>query len=90
MKRNYLYANTHWLKGGIRLLKEHIQGLSIISVLLTILGLVLMYSSISNSRQYDMLSIIIGSILFGAGLLIAILTYFSFVLFGKKERSNSD
>lgn len=78
------------VKGGIRLLKEHIQGLSIMSVLLAIVGLVLMFSSISNSRQYDIIAIIIGSILFGAGLLIAILTYFSFVLFGKKERSNSD
>jgi len=94
-------------------LKEHIKGLSIISSLLTIAGLVLMFSSISfgtslgsswllnqedgtaNTSEYDMVVetyknnfVIAGSILFGAGLLTAILTYFTSLLFGKKENNN--
>ncbi|MFC3882018.1 hypothetical protein ACFOU2_00135 [Bacillus songklensis] len=95
------------------MLNEHIKGLSIISSLLAIAGLVLMFSSISfgtslgnswllnqedgvaDTSQYNMIVetyknnfVIIGSILFGAGLLTAILTYFTSVLFVKKENKN--
>ena len=101
------------LRGGIRLIKEHIKGLIIISSLLTIAGLVLMFSSISfgtslgsswllnqedgiaDTSEYDMVVethknnfVIAGSILFGTGLLTAILTYFTSLLFEKKENNN--
>lgn len=94
------------------MLNEHIKGLSIISSLLAIAGLVLMFSSISfgtalgdswllnqggvvDTSQYNMIVetyknnfVITGSILFSAGLLTAILTYFTSVLLGKKEKNN--
>ncbi|MDQ0246154.1 hypothetical protein J2S09_003741 [Bacillus fengqiuensis] len=92
---------------------EHIKGLSIMSSLLAIAGLVLMFSSISfgtslgdawllnqadgvaDSNRYNMIVetyknnfVIIGSILFGAGVLTAILSYFTSLLFVKKENKN--
>ncbi|WP_139368007.1 hypothetical protein [Priestia abyssalis] len=92
---------------------EHIKGLSIMSSLLAIAGLILMFSSISfgtslgdswllnqengvaDTNRYNMIVetyknnfVIIGSILFGAGLLTAILTYFTSLLFVKKENKN--
>ncbi|MFP3511827.1 hypothetical protein SB775_19690 [Peribacillus sp. SIMBA_075] len=95
------------------MLNEHTKGLSIISSLLAIAGLVLMFSSISfgttlgdswvlnhgngvaDTGQYNMIVktyinnfVITGSILFSAGLLTAIFTYFTSVLFGKKENNN--
>ncbi len=95
------------------MLKEHIKGLSTISSLLAIGGLVLMFSSISigtslgdswlltqedgvaDTSQYNMIVetyknnfVIIGSIMFGAGLLTAIFISFTSVLFSKKENNN--
>ena len=89
------------------------KGLSIVSSLLAIAGLILMFSSISfatslgdswllnqadgvaDANRYNMIVetykhnfVIIGSILFGAGLLAAILTYFTSLLFVKKEDKN--
>ncbi|PMC33900.1 hypothetical protein CJ195_26140 [Bacillus sp. UMB0899] len=52
---------------------------------------------IADTSQYNMIVntyknnfVIIGSILFGAGLLTAIFTYFTSVLFGKKENNHID
>ncbi|UJW56187.1 hypothetical protein HXZ66_01550 [Bacillus sp. A116_S68] len=95
------------------MLNKHIKGLSIISSLLAIAGLVLMFSSISfgtalgeswlinqvdgvaDTSQYNMIVetyknnfVITGSVLFSASILTAILTYFTAVLFGKKENNN--
>ena len=92
---------------------EHFKGLSIISSLIVIAGVVLMFSSISlgnslgdswlnsqedgiaDSNRYNMIVetyknnfVIIGSILFGAGLLSAIFTYYTYVLFRKDEIKN--
>lgn len=86
------------------MLKEHIKGLGVISFLLAIVGLVLMFSSVSFgtslgdswlSKQEDGMAdtsqymlvietyknnfVISGSILFAAGLLTAILTYFTYL-----------
>ena len=97
--------------GKYRLLHEHFKGLSIISSLIAIVGLFLMFSSISfgtslgeswllsqedgiaDSSRYNRIVetyknnfVIIGSILFGAGLLSAIFTYYTYVLFRKEEK----
>lgn len=81
---------------------KHIKGLSVLSGLLVIVGLVLMFASVSfgaslglswlvnqedgsaDTSQYMMVIetytnnfVIVGSILFGVGLLTAILAYFS-------------
>lgn len=87
------------------MLKEQIKGLSILSAILALGGLVLMFSSISigtslgdswlmsqadgiaDTNQYNLIVktyinnfVIIGSTLFGAGILAAIGTYFTSVL----------
>ncbi|WP_338472415.1 hypothetical protein R4Z10_06620 [Niallia sp. XMNu-256] len=82
--------------------KEHIKGLSIFSAILTIAGLVFMFSSVSfgtllgdswllnleggmaDTSKYNMIVktfinnfVIIGSILFGTGILTGVFTYFT-------------
>ncbi|RZT23625.1 hypothetical protein EV282_2718 [Fictibacillus sp. BK138] len=94
------------------MLDHKIKELSIISSLLTVAGLILMFSSIyfatsigdswlldqggvADTGQYNRVVdtyknnfVIIGSILFGAGVLTAILTYFISFLTVKNENRN--
>jgi hypothetical protein len=92
------------------LLNDHIKGLSIVSSLLAIAGIVLMFSSINfatslgeawllnhqaGGNKYHLMVetyknnfIIIGSVLFGAGILTAILAYFYSGLYVKKENKD--
>jgi Na+-driven multidrug efflux pump len=95
--------------------KEQIKGLSIISSILMIMGLILMFFSVSigtylgdswvssqpdgydDSRYMVVIEnyinnlVIIGSILFGVGLLTAVFTYIkSFTLWNKENKNVSD
>lgn len=103
--------------GGIGVSKEQRKEIFIISSTLLIVGLILMFFSLSfgtslgetwlesrpvdqegfvDTSQYEMIVknyinnfVVIGSILFGSGLLTGILAHFSFVLYGRKEEINN-
>ncbi|NRG47645.1 hypothetical protein [Bacillus sp. CRN 9] len=59
---------------------NNLKALMMTSFLFLIAGLFSMFSLAHNSAMYDINFVIIGGILFGAGVLLAIMTLFTFAL----------